>query len=134
MRAFLSVPGGTASIPAATLITPDSGVIRYARMDGNNNIFFGAASTGAGFLSIYYTVNTAGAASNANIQMNPCNVGAATSCGTSYALVNVVRGVAVDSTGSVWAAVVASDNVLQILGVGGPSWSQASYAKVGRPY
>jgi hypothetical protein len=129
-----SVPGGTASIPAATLITPDSGVIRYARMDGNNNIFFGAASTGAGFLSIYYTVNTAGAASNANIQMNPCNVGAATSCGTSYALVNVVRGVAVDSTGSVWAAVVASDNVLQILGVGGPSWSQASYAKVGRPY
>jgi len=121
-----SVPGGTATSTTVWTLQ-DGGVTRFAKMDGNNNIFFGAAGTGAGYLSIYYSVNTSSPASNANITMNPCNVGAATSCGTSYALVNVVRGVAVDSTGSVWAACVAGDDLIQLLGVGGPSWSQASY-------
>jgi hypothetical protein len=130
-----SVPAGSATLPTATLTTADGGVIRYAKMDGNNNIFFGAANGTApgGYLSLYYTVNTAGSAANANILLNPCNVGAATTCGTN-ALAFVVRGVAVDSSGSVWATAVSSDSVLQVLGPGGPSWSQASYAKVGRPY
>jgi len=135
-----SVPLGSATIPAATVVTPDSGVIRFARMDGNNNIFLGAASTGAGFLAVYYTANTAGSASNANIQLNPCNVGAATTCTAAPGLVNVVRGVAVDSTGSLWVPVVdtaasaSPGHLLQLMGLGGPSWSQASYGKIGRPY
>jgi len=131
---FYEVPHGTTTatqILAAT--TWDAGVIRYATMDGNNKVVFAAAGTNPtyGYLSIWYP--TGPTAVSANAEVFPCNVGALTSCGNYYAAVYVMRGAAVDSTGSIWGAAEYGANVVQLLGPGAPTWSQANYAHTGLP-
>jgi len=133
-----STDKGLYEVPATTYSATnvvnslDGAVVRNDAIDGDGKVILVAAGSGAGYLSFFYPSGPT--ASSANVQVNPCDVGAATACGNAYALVNVGRGVTVDSTGSVWASFSTGQNVLQVLGIGAPSWSQANYGKFGRPY
>jgi hypothetical protein len=117
--------------------TWEAGVARLAFMDGDGKMIVDAASTGAGYLSVYYpnapSDNDAGTGlGGADVYLNPCYIASSTTTcaaltGGQSTTVNVMRGVAVDSSGAIWAAFAAGSDVLQVLGPGAPTWSQRSW-------
>lgn len=113
-----------------TSIVPSSwygGSVREAEIDGDNNIAIAAASGGTGYVGLYYTGNGGAAA---YVDLNPCNAAGATSCGKIVS--NAGRGIVVDDTGSIWEGFTSGPtNVLQVLGLGAPTWGQQSFTHSG---
>jgi hypothetical protein len=120
----------------------DAGVVRNAVEDGDGKFIVTAASTGAGYISVYYpnapSDGFAGTGEGgANIYLNPCFLAPAqTTCaplaGGQSATVNVIRGVTMDATGAIWSAYAPgtagfAGGVIQVLGPGAPVWSQHSW-------
>jgi hypothetical protein len=123
----------------------DAGVVRNAVEDGDGKFIVTAASTGAGYISVYYpnapSDGQAGAGEGgADVYLNPCYVApAATTCaslsGGQSTTVNVPRGVAIDASGAIWSgftqgsttATGAAGDLIQVLGPGAPVWSQVSW-------
>ena len=118
--------------------TWEAGVERDSIMDGDNKIVVAAASTGAGYISVYYpnapSDNNAGAGlGGADVYLNPCYVApSTTTCSTlaggQSSVTNVDRNRAsVDASGAIWVSLNTGANVLQIFGPAAPSWSQTSW-------
>ncbi len=119
--------------------TYEAGVERNAAMDGDGKIIIDATSTGAGYLSVFYPsappdalATTDSQASGADVYLNPCYVASGTTvcdllAGGQSAVVNNPRSTTVDSSGAIWADFQSSNNVLQVIGPGAPTWSQKSY-------
>ena len=91
----------------------EAGVERDSIMDGDGKIVVAAASTGAGYISVYYpnapSDNNAGAGvGGADVYLNPCYVASATTtcaalAGGQSAVTNVDRNRAsVDASGAIW--------------------------------
>jgi hypothetical protein len=130
--------------------TWESGVERNNIEDGDGKFVVAAASTGAGYISVYYpnapSDGDAGTGlGGADVYLNPCYVSSGTTCsaltGGQSEATNVTRGLAVDSTGAIWGGFAAASDLIQILGPGAPSWSQQSWVPAayktntsGRPY
>jgi len=122
--------------------TWEAGVTRNAFQDGDGKFVVVAASTGAGYISVYYpnapSDNDAGAGlGGADVYMNPCYVApATTTCavnsGGQSTIVNVPRGVTIDASGAIWSGftqgtATAAGDLIQLLGPGAPVWSQHSW-------
>ena len=118
--------------------TWEAGVERDSVMDGDNKIVVAAASTGAGYISVYYpnapSDNNAGVGlGGADVYLNPCYVASGTTtcaalAGGQSATTNVDRNrAAVDASGAIWVSLNTSANVVQIFGPGAPSWSETSW-------
>jgi hypothetical protein len=122
--------------------TWEAGVTRNAVQDGDGKFVVVAASTGAGYISVYYpnapSDGQAGAGlGGADVYLNPCYVApATTTCavlsGGQSTTVNVPRGVTVDASGAIWSGftqgtATAAGDLIQVLGPGAPVWSQVSW-------
>jgi hypothetical protein len=122
--------------------TWEAGVTRNAFQDGDGKFVVVAASTGAGYISVYYpnapSDGQAGAGEGgANVYLNPCYVAPATTtcaalAGGQSTIVNVPRGLAVDASGAIWSGFTdgtgpGTGDLIQVLGPGAPTWSQHSW-------
>jgi hypothetical protein len=123
----------------------EAGVTRNAVQDGDGKFVVVAASTGAGYISVYYpnapSDGFAGTGEGgADVYLNPCYVAPATTtcaalAGGQSTIVNVPRGVAIDASGAIWSgftqgstsATGAAGDLIQVLGPGAPAWSQVSW-------
>ena len=137
--------GATNYNSSGTLIygpTWEAGVTRNAVQDGDGKFVVLAASTGSGYISVYYpnapSDGQAGAGEGgADVYLNPCYVApATTTCATlsggQSTTVNVPRGVTIDASGAIWSGftqgtATAAGDLIQILGPGAPVWSQVSW-------
>jgi sugar lactone lactonase YvrE len=70
-------------------------------------------------------------AAGTNIGLFPC-VLKSTGTGCTSSVPTSPRGIAVDSTGSVWVA-SGTQGMIQIIGLAAPTWPQLSLGKVGKP-
>jgi len=119
----------------------EAGVVRNALEDGDGKFLVAATSTGAGYISLYYpsapSDGDAGTGlGGADVYMNPCYVASGSTCSTlvggQTTTTNVPRGIAIDSTGTIWATYAPNTaglagGVIQLFGPGAPTWSQRSW-------
>ena len=93
--------------------------------------------------AVYYPTATcdadcgeASATEGADIYLNPCYTApSATVCdldsnGASI-IMNAARMAKVDASGAIWATLSSGGNIVQILGIGAPTWPQKSYIQPG---
>jgi hypothetical protein len=120
----------------------EGGVTRNAVQDGDGKFVVVAASTGAGYISVYYpnapSDGFAGTGEGgADVYLNPCYVAPATTtcaalAGGQSTTVNVPRGVTLDASGAIWSGFTdgvgpGTGDLIQVLGPGAPVWSQVSW-------
>lgn len=129
------IPNGNQLYTGPVATTTGSAAPNRNTMDGAGNIFWSDNESG-GLLWIYTPSNNPVQTAGTSVSLLPCYPvpdGSSFTCLTGANLgATYLRGMAVDSAGSVWMGADAGlGTFVEIIGLGTPTWPQLSYANPG---
>ena len=129
------LPNGNQMYQGPIANTPGSAAPNRNAMDGAGNVFWSDLES-SGQLWIYTPSNNPTQTPGTSVSLLPCYPapdGSGYSCLSAAALNgSYLRGLAVDSAGSVWVgADTGLGTFIEIIGLGAPTWPQLSYANPG---
>ena len=128
---------GTSLYSGPTVTTAGSNAPHRSQMDGAGNVYW-TDHEATGLLYAYTPSSTPAIQAGNYVSLLPCYPvpdGASFACASATNLGgSFLRGLAIDSAGSIWMAADSSLGVwVEVLGLAAPTWPQLSYAQPGVP-
>ena len=129
------VQNGNTLYSGPTATTTGSGAPNRSQMDGAGNVYW-ADHESTGLLYVYTPSSNPTTTAGTYVSLLPCYPvpdGASYTCASASSLGgSYLRGLAIDSAGSIWMAADSALGVwVEVLGLAAPTWPQLSYAQPG---